>query len=84
MIIWRNITTSPSPSDGPKPPKTSSLRNDARWTNSMKSGETGSKRQIQNTLMFAISRDRHENFFTCFGKRCFQVVAPGQSRRHGQ
>ena len=37
-----------------------------------------------NTLMFAISRDRHENFFTCLGKRCIRVAAPGQSRRHGQ
>jgi hypothetical protein len=40
--------------------------------------------QAWNTLMFAISRDRHENFFTCFGKRCVRVAAPGQSRRHGQ
>ena len=37
-------------SGGPKPPKTSSPVNDARGTNSMKSEETGSKRQIQNTM----------------------------------
>lgn len=39
---------------------------------------------VKNTLMFAISRDRHEIFFTCWGKRCVGVAAPGQSRRRGQ
>ena len=37
-----------------------------------------------STLMFAPSRVRHENFFTCPGKRFVRVAAPVQSRRHGQ
>jgi hypothetical protein len=40
---------SQSPSRGPKLPTTSSLGNDAGWTNSIKSEGAGSKRQFQNT-----------------------------------
>jgi hypothetical protein len=49
MTIWRSTTRSRSPSNGPKPPRTSSPGNAARWTNSMKFAETGRKCQIQNT-----------------------------------
>jgi len=51
MTTWGSTTQSQSPSPGPKLPKTSSLGNDARWTNSTKSEGTGSKRQIQNTRL---------------------------------
>src|SRR6056297_1122751 len=47
-----NTTPSPSPSSGASAPKTSSPANAAHWPPSMKSAETGSKRQTRNTSPF--------------------------------
>jgi transposase len=47
--IWRSTTRSPNPSGGPKPLGTFSPGNAEHSTHSMKSGETGRKRQTQNT-----------------------------------
>ena len=46
----------PKPFTSTKTAEASSPGNDARWTNAMKSAETGSKRQTRNTSRMAIFR----------------------------